>query len=208
MEDWVRRALAKWPDVPALFGWLRLDRRGRWLVRDEPVSRPQIIDTICANYAGDPCGRWFFQNGPQRGYVALDYAPLVLRVEGDGRLLTHCRQPVARPGAAFLDEHGSLLINTEHGPGLLQDQDLEWALTRMRHDGEPVTEADVATALALPSHAATALTLHIDGEALPLRRLDAAEMPGQLGFVREPQADPPSEGGADGGGGAVEPAAP
>ena len=22
MEDWVKRAIARWPDVPALFGWL------------------------------------------------------------------------------------------------------------------------------------------------------------------------------------------
>ena len=26
MEDWVYLALEKWPNVPALFGWLGLDR--------------------------------------------------------------------------------------------------------------------------------------------------------------------------------------
>ena len=75
MEDWVLRALAKWPDVPALFGWLSLDRRGRWYVRGEPISRPQIIDTIGRNYAADEQGRWYFQNGPQRGYVSCETAP-------------------------------------------------------------------------------------------------------------------------------------
>src|SRR3546814_4722559 len=69
VEDWVQRALARWPNVPALYGWLRLDRRGRWLIRDEPISRPQIIDTINRNYAADARGCWYFQNGPQRGYM-------------------------------------------------------------------------------------------------------------------------------------------
>lgn len=208
MEDWVRRALAKWPDVPALFGWLRLDRRGRWLIRGEPISRPQIIDTINANYSSDGCGRWFFQNGPQRGYVALDYAPLVLRVDGEGRLLTHTGLTVARPGAAFLDEQGSLVVNTEHGPGLLQDHDLDWVLARLRRDGEPVSDDDVAEALARPSDSQTALQIRLGDVQLTLTRLDAAAMPARLGFVRDPQPDPPSEGRADGGGSGVEPGAP
>ncbi|MDB5974431.1 MAG: hypothetical protein JWR07_1191, partial [Nevskia sp.] len=46
MEDWVQRSLARWPNVPALFGWLALDRRGRWLIQGELISRPQIIETI------------------------------------------------------------------------------------------------------------------------------------------------------------------
>jgi hypothetical protein len=64
MEDWVHKALARWPDVPALFGWLSLDRRGRWRIRGEVITRPQIVDTINPNYAADEHGRWYFQNGP------------------------------------------------------------------------------------------------------------------------------------------------
>ena len=68
MEDWVHRAMARWPNVPALYGWLSLDRRGRWRIQNETISRPQIIDTFNRNYAADEQGRWYFQNGPQRGY--------------------------------------------------------------------------------------------------------------------------------------------
>ncbi|MGH8539318.1 MAG: DUF2946 family protein [Stenotrophobium sp.] len=187
MEDWVQRALAKWPNVPALFGWLGLDRRGRWLIRGEVISRPQIIDTINANYAADAQGRWFFQNGPQRGYMKLEYAPLILRTDGAGRLMTHTGHHVENPAAAFLDEHGALLIGTEHGPGVLADHDLDWALARLHSGGTAVDEDQLAAALSLPSGTASALHLYVGTARLPLLRLDSAHAPRRLGFVRDPQ---------------------
>jgi hypothetical protein len=188
MEDWVYRALAKWPNVPAVFGWMGLDRRGRWLIRGEIISRPQIIDTINRNYAADEQGRWFFQNGPQRGYVALAYTPLILRLNGKGQLQTHTELFVECASAAFLDEHGALTLMTEHGAGVLDDQDLAWALERLQTNGHAVDEQALAAALGLASGEVTALQLRIDGCVLPVRRLDAVELPGGLGFVREPGA--------------------
>src|ERR1700712_4319516 len=108
MEPWVLKAMQRWPNVPALFGWLTLDRRGRWLIKDELISRPQIIETINANYAADERGRWYFQNGPQRGYMRLAYAPLVLHLNGN-QLMTHTLRPVEHASHLYLDEEGSLL---------------------------------------------------------------------------------------------------
>ena len=88
MEAWALRAMERWPNVPALFGWLGLDRRGRWLIKGEVITRPQIIDTINGNYEADAHGRWFFQNGPQRGFVSLQTAPLVLSVNDGVLVLT------------------------------------------------------------------------------------------------------------------------
>lgn len=191
MEDWVHRALQRWPNVPALYGWLALDRRGRWLIRGEPISRPQIVDTIARNYAADEHGRWYFQNGPQRGYMQLAYAPLVLWASADGHTLrTHTGLEVRAPSAVYLDEEGALLIVSEHGPGVLADQDLDWALARLQdavQAATPVSEDALYTALALPSGATTALSLQLGAQSLPLRRLDAAAMPAALGFVRDPQ---------------------
>lgn len=190
MESWVERALARWPNVPALFGWLALDRRGRWLIRGEPISRPQIIDTLNRNYGCDEHGRWFFQNGPQRGYLQLAYAPLVLWADGE-HLRTHTGCGVEAPRAVALDEEGSLLIETEQGPALLADTELDWALARLRQDGHAVDETQLAAALAQPSGADTALQLQYGARRLPVRRLDAAQVPQRYGFVREPQ---PREG--------------
>ncbi|EIT72226.1 MULTISPECIES: DUF2946 family protein [Hydrocarboniphaga] len=191
MEDWVLRALAKWPDVPALFGWLSLDRRGRWYVRGEPISRPQIIDTIGRNYAADEQGRWYFQNGPQRGYVSCETAPLVLLAQPDGSLRTHNGLLVREPRLACLDEEGSLLIVTEHGPAALDASDLDWALSRLRGVNGAVTEDELQGALDQASGEPTALTLVLSVDAdeltLPVKRLDLAAAPAELGYVRDPQ---------------------
>ncbi len=186
MEDWVLRALARWPNVPAVFDWLSLDRRGRWLIKGETISRPQIIDVINRNYAADVQGRWYFQNGPQRGYMRLDYAPLILRIVAD-ELLTHTGLRVEQPTAVFMDEEGAVMIRTEHGPGLLLDSDLEWALQRMSIAGRSISDGQLAQALALPSGDATAIVLNLGTNDLPIVRLDAAIAPERLGFVRDPQ---------------------
>jgi len=186
MEDWVLRGLARWPDVPALFGWLGLDRRGRWLIRGEPISRPQVIETINRNYAADEHGRWHFQNGPQRGYVTLAYTPLVLWVGDGGELVTHTGERVRQPQEAFLDEEGAILLLTEHGVGVLSDTDLDWALQRLESTEGAVDEARLASALSLPSGASTALSLRLGGIHLPLQRIDREAVPARFGYVREP----------------------
>ena len=186
MDEWVQKALAKWPNVPSLFGWLSLDRRGRWSIKGQSIDRPSLIEIIGRNYASDEYGRWFFQNGPQRGFVDLEYAPLVLRVEGNKEsLATHSGQRVERLSAAYLDEEGALLLVCEHGPGLLAD--LDWALTRLQQKGRPMTETDLEEALAKPSGESTGLTLACGSGALAVARLDAAAAPDALGFVRRPQ---------------------
>lgn len=186
-ESWVDRALDKWPIVPALYGWLSLDRRGRWRIRGETISRPQIIDTIGANYAADARGCWFFQNGPQRGYMKLDWTPFVLRRgEGDS-LITHNGRPVEQLRSVHLDEEGSLLIATEHGAGGIDSSDLEWVLMHLHaSDGADIEDALLA-ALAAPSGSTTQLRLALGGQSLPVQRLDDREVPDALGFVREPQ---------------------
>ena len=35
MDDIVKAALKKWPNVPACYGWLALDARGDWYMRDD-----------------------------------------------------------------------------------------------------------------------------------------------------------------------------
>jgi Protein of unknown function (DUF2946) len=87
MDDIVKQALAKWPNVPHCYGWLGLDARGNWYMRDDPaqaagpfaggsraskgslLKHEKLIDFIQRNYACDAQGQWFFQNGPQRVYV-------------------------------------------------------------------------------------------------------------------------------------------
>ncbi len=124
MDASVIAALAKWPDVPAVFGWLALTARGQWRLRGEPIRNAAICEFIGRNYAGDDRGRWYFQNGPQRVFVELEVTPWIYRLGSPYTILTHTERVVAScHGAAVLDD-GRLLLNTEVGPGLIDDRDL------------------------------------------------------------------------------------
>lgn len=133
MDDVVLRSMAKWPDVPDVYGWLSLDRRGSWLLRGERIGNQALRDFIARNYQPDARGCWYFQNGPQRVFVALAYTPLVVHMEGEA-LLDHCGRPFA-PEQGFLDDEGSVLLRGAAGVGLLDDRDL--ALYEGRAAGLP-----------------------------------------------------------------------
>jgi hypothetical protein len=128
VDPGVLRAMARWPDVPAVYGWLALDRRGNWLLKDPatgrfaPIGNAALREFIGRNYEPDARGCWYFQNGPQRVFATLHYTPLVLHYAGEA-LQDHCGRP-ARATATWLDEEGSVLIQVERGIGLLDDRDL------------------------------------------------------------------------------------
>lgn len=128
MDQSVVRGMARWPDVPAVYDWLALDRRGNWLLREpgserfSRIGNTALRDFMARNYAADTLGRWFFQNGPQRVYVKLAYTPLVVHYEGEA-LFDHCGRPVEAL-ETYLDDEGSLLILGQRGIGLLDDRDL------------------------------------------------------------------------------------
>ena len=123
MDEIVALSMAKWPNVPAVYGWLSLDRRGNWRIKGERVGNAALREFICRNYQADARGCWFFQNGPQRVFVALAYTPLVVHYEGEA-LVDHCGRSF--PCASYLqDEEGSVLVEGERGIALLDDRDLE-----------------------------------------------------------------------------------
>jgi len=122
MDEIVVRSMAKWPDVPDVYGWLSLDRRGNWLLKGERIGNPALKEFISRNYTSDSQGRWYFQNGPQRVFVALAYTPLVVHHEGSA-LLDNCGRPFV-PLEPLLDEEGSILVLGTSGIALLDDRDL------------------------------------------------------------------------------------
>ena len=122
MDEAVARAVAKWPNVPAVYGWLELDRRGNWRIKGERIGNQALREFIARNYAYDEGGCWYFQNGPQRVYVRLAYTPFVVHFEGDA-LRDHCGRWFAA-GERFCDEEGSVLIAGNGSVALLDDRDL------------------------------------------------------------------------------------
>ena len=122
MDPIVARAMARWPNVPAVYGWLALDRRGNWLIKGERITHQAMREFIARNYQPDDAGRWYFQNGPQRVYVTLAYTPLVAHYEGDA-LVDHCGRPFAAR-ANYVDDEGSVLLAGDAAIALLDDRDL------------------------------------------------------------------------------------
>ena len=116
-------AIAKWPNVPACYDWLSLDRRGNWRLQGERVTHSGLINFINRQYGVDEAGCWFVQNGPQRVFVSLAYTPWVFRREGEG-FTSHTGQAAGQVKTVYLDEEGNLLLDTELGIGLLDDRDL------------------------------------------------------------------------------------
>lgn len=159
MDDAVLAAIQRWPDVPAVSGWLSLDQRGRWRLHPngdadqggpgESITSPAILAFIDRNYARADDGRWFFQNGPQRVYVRLDAAPYILRVSEDGSgLQTHTGLAVGHVSAWWLDEDGRLYAQTDAGPGMLDGRDMPRVLDALfLADGKPALESLAALPL-------------------------------------------------------------
>ena len=175
MDDIVRQALAKWPHVPHCYGWLGLDARGGWYMRDDRTQAagpfPQakgsllrhdkLIEFIHRNYECDAEGQWFFQNGPQRVYVELEAAPRIWRLDAQGGVTAHTGQ-AAKVKGCYLDEDGRLYLDTDLGFGLVHSLDMALA-------------ADAVEA----------------GRWEPVD-VRANELPARFGFVRSPGAGRPA----------------
>ena len=135
MDEQVLRSLVKWPNVPDCYGWLALDRRGQWRMRDEFTQQNylpgQVIvhqalnEFISRNYARDTQGRYFFQNGPQRVFITLDATPWITRIipsEQGTQLLTQC-QTKLDPTSALSDENGNIYIVGKITQTIYEDSD-------------------------------------------------------------------------------------
>jgi hypothetical protein len=203
MDDIVIRAMAKWPNVPVVYGWLALDRRGQWSIkrmpppasagdgaRFEPVANQNLIEFIGRNYAHDEHGCWYFQNGPQRVYVTLAYTPFVYHITSAHPLSfeTHGGAPCAALQSAWMDEAGNLLLVTEHGPGLLLDRDLPRGLEALSYADGHALDEERLLALIEEGDDAAGVYFNTGTASLPLALIRSEDAPRRLGYVHEPQA--------------------
>ena len=176
MDDIVKQAMAKWPNVPHCYGWLGLDERGHWYLRDDAaqaqgtfqsglasakgslLQHDKLIEFIHRNYAQDVTGAWFFQNGPQRVYVELAATPWVWRLSSDFKLTSQTGQETTAQ-TCFTDEVGKVYFQSSLGFGLLHTLDV--------------------------AKAAEGLSLNL----WPLETIEQCEMPTRFGYRVSPAAD-------------------
>jgi len=148
MDEIVKAALKKWPNVPSCHGWMGLDARGAWYLRDEPtqaagpfpqskgsrIEHEKLLAFIARNYAIDEHGAAFFQNGPQRVFVSLEAAPWVLDVQRVGtgvRVTSQVGDEWPQIDQVWLDEAGRLFLSAPQGLGLVRSSDMDAAADRV-----------------------------------------------------------------------------
>src|SRR5690606_35827389 len=130
MDDPGIAPMAKRPALPAVSGWLSLRQPGQCPLPPQPnalqrldpagedITGPQILAFMDRNYDADSHGQWYFQNGPQRVYVRLDAAPLIVHTTTDPasgalKLRTHTGLDVQEILALYLDETRSVEHTSE-----------------------------------------------------------------------------------------------
>lgn len=189
MDASVIAALAKWPNVPACYGWLALDARGAWRLGQEQrdvVRHAGLAAFLSRNYVVTPRGEWFVQNGPQRVYVELERAPYVAHHDGVLWRL-HTGEPLGGIRTAHLDEFGALFVSADQGLAAIDDRDLALALTAIADaQGAPATDEAVH---ALIAGDGSPLRLRLDGEAVVLTHASRASLPQRYSFITAPQPE-------------------
>ena len=190
MDENVLRAMARWPNVPAVYGWMSLDRRGRWCLEGKPVTHRRAIEFMNRNYAEQEDGSWYFQNGPQRVYVDLDYTPWVMTLDGSGGLLYHTADTVDEVRGAWLDEEGNLLVLAERGVALVDDRDLGALSQDLRlADGAPCDEESLVRFIE-GSGGQSSESIHLDwkGTRVPLAVIERHRVAARFEFEPRPRA--------------------
>jgi hypothetical protein len=193
MDDIVVQAMAKWPNVPHCYGWLALDARGTWRMRDEAaqhadapgdkLSNMALVGFINRNYQSDERGCWYFQNGPQRVYVNLEATPFIARTDPQQGLVLQTGRAIDALEQVFMTEAGTIVVHTGDVLAQLDDRDVAQVLQMMTLDGRPV--ADEAL-MAWLEGGAGRLALRWQGREVDVERLAADDLPQRFGFVQRP----------------------
>jgi hypothetical protein len=193
MDDIVKQAMAKWPNVPYCYGWLALDARGAWRMRDEAAQRAgapgdrltnaALVGFIVRNYLSDERGCWYFQNGPQRVYVNLETTPFIARTDPAQGLVLHTGQPLGAPDEAYLTDAGGIVLRAGQVVAQVDDRDAAQLLQAFALDGRPAAIEDV---MAWLEGGAGQLALRWQDRSIAVGRIAADDVPGRFGFVRRP----------------------
>lgn len=194
MDEMVRLAMAKWPNVPHCYGWLALDSRGNWRMMDEraqalnlagdKIHHHALIGFINRNYDVDAQGNWYFQNGPQRVYVNLAATPFILQLDGAGNLVDHTENIWPQVDAIWLNDEGRLIAQYQKKIAQLDDRDLAHCLALFKLQGAMLNDEAWQ---AWMSDSSLALEFSYAGKTLPVQRLPSEDLAQLFGYCSQPK---------------------
>ena len=202
MDEIVLRAMVKWPNVPDCYGWLALDARGNWRMRDEPAQRADLAGdkiehtALCGfinrNYASDDSGRWYFQNGPQRVYVNLQATPYIARTDPIDGLVLHTGAVMEPVDRVWLTSGGSVVFQSADRIAQLDDRDTAQCLAMIYQDDAVASDSALLEWLDSAGGCASlrmVLRTRSLVRSVPIEWRDHATLMRASGFVQLPQPD-------------------
>lgn len=199
MDEIVRQAMAKWPNVPNCYGWLALDARGAFRMRDEAaqaahapgdvIRHPALLSFIHRNYHQDEHGAWYFQNGPQRVYVELEATPFIARTDPALGFVTHDGEPLADIDAAWITDEGRLILESGPRTAMVDDRDLAECIPMLRLDARLLDEQMLLDWLGSMQGD---MQLQLRDRRLPVKPLRGDELGARLGFDPHPAHGKPA----------------
>ncbi len=197
MDDIVRQAMTKWPNVPHCHGWLALDARGIFRMRDEaaqannqpgdPIRHTGLLEFIHRNYLCDEDGSWYFQNGPQRVYVDLQATPFIARTDPVRGYVLHNGEVLNDISAVFITDEGQLLLHNATHIAMLDDRDIAACLHHVRMQGQPVDDAKLMHWLVTDSPQQAPLHFLVNGQPCPVAWIRRSELAQRFGFQPKPR---------------------
>lgn len=198
MDDIVKQAMAKWPDVPHCYGWLGLDARGNWRMRDEQtqhlgqlgdkIAHVALLAFINRNYSHDDEGRWYFQNGPQRVYVDLEATPYIARTDPAHGLMLQTTDALTSVDHVWMAETGQLLLESEQRIAQVDDRDMAQCMRWLTIDGTPVNDNQLIAWIE-GSPESGGMMFEYAGARVPVQHLQQSQIAEHFGFVRKPTKD-------------------
>lgn len=198
MDENVKQAMVKWPNVPHCYGWLGLDARGNWRMRDErsqalglagdKIVHSALLGFINRNYTHDDQGRWYFQNGPQRVYINLEATPYIVHTDPAQGFVLHTGEPVMVIDAAWLTDAGELMLVSGQKIAMVDDRDMAQCMESMLLDDAVVSDEQLLAWLSRQENMGPLFLAH-PSRRIPVQFLSHEAIAAHFGFVREPQPD-------------------
>jgi hypothetical protein len=196
MDQIVLQAMQKWPNVPHCYGWLALDARGAWRMRDEQTQRQDLpgdkimhtalVGFINRNYKADEQGCWYFQNGPQRVYVDLALTPYIAHTDPLQGFVLQTGEAMQAIDSVMLTEEGRVLLAAPGQIAAVDDRDLAQCLAQLRMDGKIVNDEALLEWLATPADQRP-LTWQQAKTTIPVTRISTKNIASTFGFVPKPR---------------------
>ena len=193
MDDIVKKAMVKWPDVPHCYGWLALDARGAWRMRDEraqhlglpgdKVIQVALLGFINRNYAVDERGCWYFQNGPQRVYLNLEATPFIARTDPEHGLMLHTGEAVDAIARAYMTETGEVILDCGGKVAQVDDRDVAQLMAAMEIGSAAASDEAL---MAWLETGESELVLRYKAQPVPVERVRRDAVPEHFGFTRLP----------------------